>query len=89
MSTPPPDGDPLVGQVVAGAEYEALRDVANQLAGLLWRQQQATTEAAEIEALETERRAVRARLRAIQPGTDEVNAALEEWGARVRALRES
>lgn len=88
MPTPHDGRDRLVDQLVGDAAYEALRDVANQLAGLLWRRQWAATDSAEIEALQAERRAVRARQHAIRPGTDAVDAALKEWGARVRALRE-
>lgn len=88
MPTQPADPDELVDQVVTTATYEAASDVANQLTGLLWHRQQATTNPEEAEALQTERRAVRARQRELRPGTDDVSAALEEWGARVRALRE-
>lgn len=88
MPTSAADGDQIVAQLVANATHEALRDVANQLAGLLWERERAATDAAEIEQLQTERRAVRARLRAIRPGSDAAGPALEEWGARVRALRE-
>ncbi len=88
MPTPHDDPDQLVSQLVGDAAYGALRDVANDLIGLLVHAQRATTDPAEIEALQAERHAVQTRLLAIRPRTDAVDAALEEWGARVRALRE-
>ena len=90
MPTPPADAEaePIVDQVVTTATYEAASDVANQLIGLLWHDQQVATDPAEAEALQVERREVRARQRTLRPGSDEVTAALQEWGARVRALRE-
>jgi hypothetical protein len=87
MPTPPADANQLVDQVVATAAHGAARDVANQLIGLLWHHQQAA-DPEEAEALRAERRAVRARQRLLRPGGEDVNAALEEWGARVLALRE-
>lgn len=88
MPTPPDDPDQLVNQLASDAAYGALRDIANDLIGLLVHAQRAATDPAEIDALQADRLDVQARLLAIRPGTDAVEAALDEWGARVRALRE-
>lgn len=90
MPSFPADPDRLVDQVEMDAAYEAARDVANQLIGLLWRHQQAASDPADAEALRAERLAVRTRQQALlRPGGGEdVGAALREWGARVLALRE-
>lgn len=87
MPIPPADTNQLVDQVVARGAYGAALDLANQLIGLLWHHQQ-TADPEQAEALRAERRAVRVRERSLRPGGEDVNAALEEWGARVRALRE-
>jgi hypothetical protein len=89
MPSLPADPNRLVDQVEMTAAYEAARDVANQLIGLLWRHQQAASDPAEADALRAERLAVRTRQQALLcPGGEDVGAALREWGARVLALRE-
>jgi hypothetical protein len=81
------DADHLVAHVVAVGKYDALRDVGNQLAAALWSRQEATNDPAVATALQHERRAVDARVRSISPDSDQVEATLEAWGARLRALR--
>jgi hypothetical protein len=70
--------------------YETLREVANQLAGLLVARQLAADSDTEPEAQawRREHRALRARLDEIQPGTPAVAEALEEWSRRLAVLRE-
>jgi hypothetical protein len=82
------DADAIVRQVTLMSEYEALREVANQLAGLLVARQRAADTDLQAQAWRHEHRALRARLEAIQPGSPAVAEALREWSGRLRALRE-
>ena len=77
----------IVDQVTRTADYEALREVANQLAGLLVARQRAAGTREEAQAWRHEHRALRARLDEIQPGTLAVAEALQEWSGRVEQLR--
>lgn len=78
--------DQIIGQVESQARYEALRDVANQLAGVLVARQRSAP-AAERGRWREEHKAVRARLAAIDPATPDVDDALARWSARLRELR--
>jgi hypothetical protein len=83
------DPDALVDQVTRMAAYETLREVANQLAGLLVARRLAAgpdTEP-EAQAWRREHRELRDRLDEIQPGTPEVAEAIEEWSRRLAVLR--
>ena len=82
------DADAIVGQVAVMADYEALREVANQLAGLLVARQRTADTHQHAQAWRQEHRALRARLEDIQPGTPAVAEALGEWSGRLQALRE-
>jgi hypothetical protein len=80
------EGDQIIDQVEAQARYEALREVVHQLAGVLVARQR--TAPADQRALwRDEHRAVRARLRTIEPATADVDEALDRWSARLRELR--
>jgi hypothetical protein len=81
------DANTIVDQVTLMANYEALREVANQLAGVLVARQRAAGTDEQAHAWRHEHRALRARLDDIQPGTPEVAEALEEWSGRLHALR--
>jgi hypothetical protein len=85
---PSNNADPIVHQVTEIADYEALREVANQLAGLLVARQRTTTSDEEARAWRLEHRALRARLDDIQPHTPAVTEALTEWSDRLAQLRE-
>lgn len=78
--------DPIVAQVHAQANYETLREVANQLAGVLVAKERAGADAPP-GGWSTQRQAIRARLQTIEPGTPEVDDALDEWSAQLRQLR--
>lgn len=78
--------DHVVDQVARQATYETLREVANQLIGVLVDRERSAHGDAPAD-LSDERRAIRARLHAIEPGTPAVDAALDEWAARLRELR--
>ena len=80
--------DPIVHQVTEIADYEALREVANQLAGLLVARQRAAASDEEARAWRLEHRALRARLDDIQPHTVAVTQALNQWSDRLAHLRE-
>jgi len=84
---PSNDADQIVHQVTQIADYEALREVANQLAGLLVARQRAADSDQEAQAWRLEHRALRARLDAIQPHTPAVTQALDEWSHRLTHLR--
>lgn len=84
-----PDSNPDVGdQVTRVADYDALRDVANQLAGLLVARQRGARTPGEAAAWRQEHRDLRTRLDEIRPGAPEVSAALQEWGTRLADLRQ-
>ena len=78
--------DPIVAQADAMARYEALREVVNQLAGVLVARQR-TAETADTDRWRDEHRAVRAELQDIEPGTPAVDEALDRWTRRLRQLR--
>ena len=78
--------DQLVDQVVAVARYEALRDIVNDLAGVLIARQRSAP-ADQQARWRDEHRGIRARLTTIEPGTPEVDDALDQWSARLRELR--
>ena len=78
--------DPIVAQVDAMARYEALREVVNQLAGLLVARQRAAAPA-DADRWRDEHRALRAGLQDIEPGTPAVDEALGRWTRRLRQLR--
>jgi regulator of replication initiation timing len=84
---PSNNADPIVHQVTEIADYEALREVANQLAGLLVARQRTATSDEEARAWRLEHRALRARLDDIQPHTPAVTEALEQVGNRLVQLR--
>jgi hypothetical protein len=81
------DADALVNQVSGMADYEALREVANQLAGLLVARQRAAGTDEEAQIWREEHRGVRVRLDDIQPGTPAVVEALQAWSGRLAELR--
>ncbi len=81
------DAEAVLDQVTRIADYEALREVANQLAGLLVARQRAAGTDEEAQAWRHEHRALRTRLEEIQPGTPAVAEALHEWSGRLGALR--
>jgi hypothetical protein len=83
------DAAAIEDQVVALANYDALREVVNQLAGLLVARQRSAGEAGEAEAWRLEHRALRDQLDQIRPGTAAVAQALERWSARLAELRGS
>lgn len=76
----------LVEQTVTVAEYDALRNIAQRLKGLLWHLEQNSPDPEARERAKTERLDVRDRFQAIVPGSPRVTDALTEWGARVREL---
>jgi hypothetical protein len=78
--------DPIVDQVEAQAKYETLREVANQLIGVLVARERAGADAPST-GWSDQRRAIRARLHTIEPGTPDVDDALDEWAALLRQLR--
>jgi len=80
--------NPTISDVRLTARYEALRELANQLAGLLVSRQRSADSPSAEQAWRTEHRTLREQLAAIQPGTPEVGEALDRWAARLRALRE-
>src|SRR6266545_4498019 len=73
------DAGGIVDQVTLIADYEALREVANQLAGLLVARQRAAGTDEEAQTWRREHRGLRARLEDIEPGTPAVAEALREW----------
>jgi hypothetical protein len=77
----------IMDHVTHAADYEALREVANQLAGLLVARQRAAGTPEEAQVWRHEHRALRARLDEIQPGTQAVAEALQEWSGRLEQLR--
>lgn len=81
------DADAIVDRITRIADYEALREVANQLAGLLVARQRAAATDEEAQAWRHEHRTVRARLEDIQPNTAAVTEALNEWSGRLAQLR--
>lgn len=85
---PSNNADAVVRQVAEIADYEALREVANQLAGVLVARQRAAASDEEVRAWRLEHRALRARLDDIQPRTPEVTQALNQWSDRLTQLRE-
>jgi hypothetical protein len=82
------DADAIVDQVTRIADYEALREVANQLAGLLVARQLAAGSEEEAQAWRHEHRTLRARLEGIQPDTPAVTEALSQWSDHLAQLRE-
>jgi hypothetical protein len=84
---PSSDADAIVDQVTRVADYEALREVANQLAGLLVARQRTAGNDQQAGIWREEHRALRARLEGIQPGTSAVTEALQEWSDRLHELR--
>lgn len=82
------DADHLIEQVVADAEYDALREVANRLTGVLGQRQRTATDPDERDRYRSERTEIRTRLGDIEPGSDAAGIALAEWGARLRELDE-
>lgn len=85
---PSNNAEPIVQQVTEIADYEALREVANQLAGLLVARQRTASSDEEAQAWRLEHRALRARLDDIQPHTPAVTQALNQWSGRLTQLRE-
>jgi hypothetical protein len=83
----PSDDTAIVAQVTDLADYETLREIVNQLAGLLVARWRAAGTAHEAAAWRLEHRELRARLDQIQPGTAAVSEALEQWNSRLAALR--
>lgn len=81
------DVDAIVNRVIQIADYEALREIANQLAGLLVARQRAAGSDEEAQAWRHEHRELRARLERIQPNTPAVIEALDEWSERLAQLR--
>lgn len=80
------DAASIVDQVTATADYDALRELVNQISGLLVARQRAA-EPGEAEVWRQEHRSLRAALDQVEPGTAAVAEALREWGDRLRALR--
>jgi hypothetical protein len=80
------DTDHIVDQIEAQARYETLREVVNQLAGVLVSRQRSAPPHEQVRWRE-EHKAIRARLDAIDPGTPDVDDALDQWSARLRELR--
>jgi hypothetical protein len=81
------DADAIVHRVTRIADYEALRELANQLTGLLVARQRAAGSDEEAQAWRLEHRMLRARLDGIQPDTPAVTEALDEWSERLAQLR--
>ncbi len=77
----------VVDQVTSTADYDTLREVVNQLAGLLVARQRAAKWAEDAWPWRQEHRALLARLDQIQPGTPAVAEALKQWSGRLAALR--
>jgi hypothetical protein len=80
------DAASMVDQVTRTADYDALRELVNQISGLLVARQRAA-EAGEAEVWRNEHRSLRAALDQIEPGTPAVADALRRWGDRLQALR--
>jgi hypothetical protein len=78
----------IVVQLSGVAEYDTLREVVNQLAGLLVARQRAAAPA-DADGWRLEHRALRDGLDQIQPGTPEAGAALREWSRRLAELRQA
>jgi hypothetical protein len=81
------DTDDLATQVADGGAIHAARQLANDLAGLLWRREQDAADPDETATWRTERGEVRARQRQLTAGSPEVDEALRAWGDRIRELR--
>jgi DNA invertase Pin-like site-specific DNA recombinase len=77
----------VVSQVANLADYDTLREVVNQLAGLLVDRQRSAGTSDEAEAWRLEHRTLRAQLDDIQPGTTAVTEALDRWSRRLAELR--
>jgi len=84
---PSNDADAIVNQVIQIADYEALREIANQLVGLLVARQRTAPSDEEAQAWRHEHRELRARLEGIQPDTPAVTEALDQWSNRLAQLR--
>lgn len=83
----PADATTLVDQAARIAGYDALREVASQLAGLLVaRERNSVPKRAAV--WRQERLTLLARLDQVQPGTPAVSEALQQWGDRLTALRQ-
>jgi hypothetical protein len=80
------DGTHVVDELAQSADHDAAREVYFRLSGLLWHRWRAGDDPAAKVALAIERAELRARFRALVPGSPEVRAALAEWGRRVRQL---
>jgi hypothetical protein len=83
------DAEAVMNQVAQMADYEALREVANQLAGLLVARQRAATTDEQAQTWRAEHQVLRARLDQLQPGSPAVAEALQEWSQRLAQLRGS
>ena len=81
------DAAAIVRQVTDLADYDTLRELVNQLAGLLVDRQRSAGTPGEAEAWRREHRALRAQLDEIQPGTAAVTQALGRWSLRLAELR--
>lgn len=81
------EADQLVAQIATGADHHAARQLGNELSGLLWQHQQASSDPDEQAALRAERAAVRAQSRELAPDSPRVADSLRAWGARIRDLR--
>ncbi len=81
------DPEAIVQQVAEIADYEALREIANQLAGLLVARQRAASSDDEAQAWRLEHRMLRARLDSVQRNTPAVAEALEQLSNRLAQLR--
>jgi hypothetical protein len=80
------DAASIGDQVTATADYDALRELVNQISGLLVARQRAA-EPDEAEVWRQEHRSLRAALDEIEPGTPAVAEALRRWSDRLHALR--
>lgn len=79
--------DPVLDAVSRIADYDALREVAAQLAGILTARQLAGGDWARV--WQAERRALLTELDQILPGTPAVTAALIRWATRLAELRQA
>jgi hypothetical protein len=79
--------DAILGHVTDIADYDALREIANQLAGLLVARQRGAPTLAEARRWREEHRKIRLALDQIQPGTSAVTQARRQWAARIAELR--